>query len=888
MNKRIILGVFFLLLTHAALLPGKAWGQEVVKIGLIPFRVYAADQATVENWPQQAAKTLSTELAKDDRIILVEEEKIKGALTRFGRMEPEEQQIRAIGAAVDADYIVYGSATRINGSISLDARILDVHQPQAFVSAFAEGKDPESLEQIAGRLSREISVKILKKELAAKVLIEGNKAIDESAIRAQIKLKDGDILSPRSVREDLKIIYQMGYFQDVRAEKRDWVRGKAIVFIVEEKPVIKEIKFKGNKAIKISELQEVIDLKPRTVLNLNVVKESMNKILQKYREEAFFAAEVKYELETPRPGEAIVLYHIQEHKKIRIRNIKFSGNAHFSDEQLKKLLPETKEESFFSWMTKAGTFKEETLERDLDALVAFYMQKGFFQMKVGKPQVTHDQHQLSVVIPIEEGRQFRVGKVDIIGDLITLREDLFKLIHVHPGEILNRDKVRDSISQLTDEYADKGYAFVDVSPQTIFYKEHNLVDLIFDIHKGSKVYFERINIMGNTKTRDKVIRRELKAVEGELYSLSSLKKSRENLNILRYFNEINLSSKKGSADDKLDLNVQVEEAPTGMLSVGAGYSSIDQFMAMVQISQANLFGRGQKLSLSAQLGAISQYYNLSFTEPWLFDTRVSAGGDIYRTRREYTDYTVLKSGGGVRFGFPLFEYVRGYSSYKYEQVDISDVKDAASILIQEQVGTSTTSSVSAALRRDTRDNFLEPSKGSDNSVSVEYAGGQLGGSNFFTRYSASSAWFTTPFWKMTFMGRGRIGFIQGNEGHTIPLYERYRLGGINTVRGFKAFTIGPKAATGEVIGGDKELLFNFEATFPLIPGIKLKGLIFFDAGNAFDIGEPYRMENLRTSVGGGLRWISPIGPLRLEWGYNLSPKEDEQRQGWEFSIGTFF
>ncbi len=719
-------------------------------------------------------------------------------------------------------------------------------------------------------------------------MVEGNQAIEESAIRAQIKIKEGDIFSPRAVREDLKAIYQLGYFQDVKAEKRPWGRGQAVVFVVEEKPVIKEVKFSGNKALKTSELQEVIDLKPRTVLNLNAVKENLQKIQKKYRDEAYLAAEINYELETPKKGEVVVHYRIKEGEKIRIKSIKFSGNKHFTDERLKKLLPETKEKGLFSWLTKSGIYKEETLERDLDAILAFYLQKGFYQAKVGKPQVVYSKDHIDIIIPVEEGPQFKVGRVDLTGDLILPKEELYKFISLFPGEIFNIDKVRESITKLTDYYADQGYAFVEVSPQTVIQPEKKYVDLTLHIHQGSKVYFERINIQGNTKTRDKVIRRELKVVEGDLYSIRALNKSRENLQRLGFFKEVNLTPKKGSGEDKMDLTIQVEEQPTGAFSVGVGYSSIDQLMTMLQISQINLFGRGQRLVVSAQIGSISQYYNISFTEPWLFDTRISAGGDLYRTRREYDDYTVLRAGGGARFGFPLFEEVRGYLSYKYEQVEISDVLDTASYLIQEAKGTSTTSSVAAALRRDTRDHYLEPTKGSDNTISIEYAGGPLGGTNYFTRYGLNTTWFFTPFWKLTFMGRGRLGYIQSHEGHPVPLFERYRLGGINTIRGFKAFSIGPKAPNGEVIGGDKELLFNFELTFPLIPTIKLKGVIFFDAGNAFDIGESYRLDKLRTSVGAGIRWISPVGPLRLEWGYNISPQEGEQRQSLDFTIGTFF
>ena len=886
MNKPFLAKLFLVFFLSILLGPGEARGQEVMKVGILPLRLYARDREMMKDWPARVAGVLSAEMKKDEQIVLVEEEKIRGALEETGRAEVDESLAREIGKKVDADYMVMGSITRINSSVSLDIRVLDVFQKEAMASTFKTGKTPEDLLSLAREASREVNLKMLKKEPIAKVLIEGNKAIEESAIRAQIKTREGEVYSPAVIRGDLKVLHQMGYFQNIRVEKRDWGRGKAVVFVVEEKPVIREIKFSGNKNIKTSDLLEVVDLKPRTVLSLNAVKENVNKIIKKYREEAYFLAEVQYELETPRKGDVVVHFKIKENEKVRIKKIAFSGNAHYSDAVLKKLLPETKEADFFSWLTKSGAYKEETVEKDTDAIMAFYMLKGFLQVKVAKPKVEVDKDGITITIPVEEGRQFKVGRLDLKGDLIAPKMELFKLVPIYPGEIFNRQKVSQSISNLTDRYADQGYAFVDVSPQVIPHDDQPLVDLLFDIRQGSKVYFERINIMGNTKTRDKVIRRELRTVEGELYSLTALKKSRDNLNYLGFFKEVDVSTKKGSADDKMVLSVRVEEAPTGSVSTGVGYSSIDKLVALLSISQNNLFGRGQRLVLSGQLGSVSSYYNLSFTEPRLFDTEVLAGGDIYNTFRDYDEYSIRRTGGLARFGFPLFEDIRVYTQYLYEVVDTYNILDTSSEIIKSQKGVSTTSSIYLGLRRDTRDHRFDPTKGSENGISVNYAGRFLGGTNEFTKYQAFSSWFLTPFSDLTFSARGRIGFIEGDP--IIPLYERFRLGGINTVRGFKAYSIGPKAPNGEVIGGDKDLIFNFEMIFPLVKEIKLKGLLFFDAGNAWDIGEPYRLEDLRTSAGIGFRWMSPFGPLRLEWGYNLKPQEGESRSSWEFTIGTFF
>ncbi len=862
-------------------------GQEIVKVGVLPFRVNSPDPENRRVWPAEGAKAFEAELGKEERIVLIEEEAIREALAQTSPAEGEEQRAREVGRKLGADFMAVGSITRIDGSISLDVRLLDVYREGVAASVFAVGRAPD-LESVVKQGGREASIRILRKEVIAKVLIEGNRAIEESAIRAQLKTKEGDFYSAPAIREDLKNVYQMGYFQDVRVEMRDWERKKAVVFVVEEKPILKEIKFSGNKEIKTSELLEVIDLKPRTVLNLNAVKENVGKILKKYRDEAYFAAEVNYEMETLRKGEVVVTFRIKENEKVRISKITFTGNVHYSDETLKNALPETKEKNIFSWVSKAGTYKEDTLERDLDGIVAFYLLKGFLEVKVGKPKVTADKNGITISIPVEEGRQFKAARVDIQGDLIAPKEELLKLVRVYTGEIFSRENVRQTISNLTDRYADQGYAFVDVTPQTIPHPEAPLVDFILDIRQGSKVYFERINILGNTKTRDKVIRRELLTVEGEQYSLTAMKKSRENLNYLQYFKEVNITTKKGSADDKMVVNVQVEEAPTGSISMGAGYSSIDKVVAILSISQNNLFGRGQKVVASAQLGSISQYYNLSFTEPRLFDTQILAGADLYNTYRDYDDYSIKRTGGLARLGIPVVEQIRSYIQYRYEVEEVYSIDSSASDLLKSEAGSSTTSSIYGALRRDTRDNRLDPSKGADHAVSVEYAGGPLGGSNDFTKYIGTTSWFVTPIWKLTFSARGRIGYIDGRGENGIPLEERFRLGGIYTLRGFKAYSVGPKTPEGEVIGGDKELLFNFEMLFPISSEIKLKGLIFFDAGNAWDVGDPYNPGDLRTSVGLGFRWASPVGPLRLEWGYNLHPRNGEDRSSWDFAIGAFF
>jgi outer membrane protein insertion porin family len=378
--------------------------------------------------------------------------------------------------------------------------------------------------------------------------------------------------------------------------------------------------------------------------------------------------------------------------------------------------------------------------------------------------------------------------------------------------------------------------------------------------------------------------------EKGLFDAVALRKSNENLHRLDFFEEINLSTSPGSQEDRMKLKVEVKEKMTGSFSVGAGYSAVDQIVLMGQIAQRNLFGRGQRLSLDAQIGARTNRYNLTFFEPWLLDSRVSANLNLYNWLRIWDNYTKNSLGGTFELGYPLFEeFTRGFLSYTYDDANVTDIQAGSAQIIMDMAGRHQTSSVRLTLKRDSRDQIFNASKGSVNTASVEYAGGPLGGTNAWTRYIASSGWYFPLFWGTTFFANGKWGYIKQNAGGDLLLYEKFYLGGINSVRGFKYYDISPvDPVTGQKIGGEQMLQFNFEFIFPLIQKAGIKGLVFFDAGNAYTKEETMSFGSLRKSVGVGIRWYSPMGPLRLEWGWNLEPKPGENTNNWDFSIGTFF
>jgi outer membrane protein insertion porin family len=407
------------------------------------------------------------------------------------------------------------------------------------------------------------------------------------------------------------------------------------------------------------------------------------------------------------------------------------------------------------------------------------------------------------------------------------------------------------------------------------------------LKKGKQVYFEKIIIAGNTKTRDKVIRRELKVYEQELFSGRRLKRGMRNLYRLDFFEDIKVNTIKGRSDDKMILKIDVSEKPTGTFSFGGGYSSVEHLFVMSSISQKNLFGRGQILKLKGQIGGTTNRYTLSFTEPWLFDIPLSAGFDLYKWDTDYDSYDKSSKGGGVRFGYPVFDFTRLYLSYKYEIGDISNIEDDASESILEMEGENILSSISTILRYDSRDRIFNPSKGQNHKISLEYAG--IGGDIGFTKYLAETGWYIPMFWGTVGFMHGEIGYVKESSGRKLPDYERFYLGGMNSMRGFDWQDIHVTDEDGAEIGGETYIQFNIEFVFPLIKKAGIVGVIFYDTGNVYESAGSIKLGDMRQSAGYGFRWYSPIGPIRLENGYILDPEEGEDTGGrWDFTMGAAF
>lgn len=751
-------------------------------------------------------------------------------------------------------------------------------------------------------------------EKVSEVSVKGNRRIESAAILKVIKLKAGDTLFADKVDDDIRAIYKLGYFEDVKATLDKTESTTVLTYLVSEKPVIRDIKIEGNKEISLDKIKESLEIKQNTIFSPRDLTKSIKKLKKVYADEGYYLAEIDSSVEKRSPTEVKVLLKIQEGKKVLIDTIRFEGNKAFPERRLKKAM-ETSERWMFSWLTGAGTYKEDVLKNDVNLVADLYFNEGFVNVKVGEPSVRilEDKSGLEVLIGITEGDQYRVGSLGFKGEMVETPEVLAKKIKLKGGDIFSRSVLRTDVFTLTDLYADKGFAFANITPLSKVNAESKTIDITFEMEKGEKVYIDRINISGNAKTRDKVIRRELKLAEGDLYGSTPLKRSKQNLMNLGFFEEANLVTAKGSADNKLDLNIQVKEKATGTFSIGAGYSSLDGVIGQGSIQQANFLGLGLKATLAASLGGSSQTYNLGLTDPYFLDSRWTVGADLYRSERDYTDFSRRLTGGDVKAGYPLSDTLSTFWIYKYEEKEIYDLSTslATSItngtVVSETTGT--TSSITGSLSSNTTDYRLDPSRGMMNSLAVEVAG--LGGTNRFARFINENAVYFPAGFGTVFALRGTLGHIRGLGDTPVPLDEHFYLGGINTLRGYSSRTVSPykvvtttteatatTAATTThdkvYIGGNTEAYFNLEYQFPLLKDVGLKGVLFFDAGNASGSGRDI-FNKVQTSYGAGIRWFSPIGPLRLEYGIPINPRTDpllgeiDSKSGrLEFSIGSFF
>jgi outer membrane protein insertion porin family len=739
------------------------------------------------------------------------------------------------------------------------------------------------------------------------IQIAGNKKVEADTIRSKMSIKVGDPFIPSKVRQDIENIYRMGYFSDVKVDAEGYQGGLRLTFNVVERPILASFNFEGNEKLESTKLREKVNLTAYSIYNPSLVEENAEKLRLFYQDEGYYNAQVLPLIkETKR--DVRVIYQIKEGDKVRISKVTFVGNEKISTKKIKKVISTKKYIPLWSWVMKTGTYKVVDFSQDIERIKGLYYNNGYIQVNVGEPKVelSADKKSLSITIPIHEGDQFRYGTIDVSGNKVFTAKELMEKVKSKPGEIMNRDLMKDDVVALTDMYGSKGYAFASISPVIKPNTEKKLVDVTLEISEGDQIFVNRINISGNIKTRDKIIRRELKFDEGQIYDTTSLKTSYDRLKNLDFFEDVQIVPERKAEKDTVDLNVKVKEKSTGSFSIGGGYSTIDRLVGIGEITQNNFLGLGEMLKFKGEFGARTQNFNLSFLEPWLLDRPVSLRIDLFKEERTYTGYAEKSTGASLSLGRRFWDYWGITGTYSWSDERYFDVVDTIStdpLFVQSQEF-KTTGKIGVNFYRDSRDNYLDPRRGSNNSIYTEYAATALGGDNAFYKVIGDSTWYFPFFLDTAFSIHGRIGYAAGLQGRPLPLNERFFVGGMGTVRGLDWGTAGPRfpiskldkitgatvitSAIGDPKGGSKELVFNGEYTFPLFAAVKLRGVTFVDAGRAFDDGEGYDLSKLTYTAGAGLRWTSPMGLIRLEYGYVLNRKQDERSGKFEFSMGSMF
>jgi len=718
--------------------------------------------------------------------------------------------------------------------------------------------------------------------------ITGNKKISTGTVMAKLSSKEGDSFSKNAVQDDIKSLFKIGYFDDVTVEIEPFEGGVKLIYKLVEKPSITSIDFQGNDEFDKDKLKEQITLTLGAIANLSLITDNAKSIVSFYQSEGYWLVKVIPIIREISTDAVALTYQIDEGPKVKVKKVSIEGNSALSDREIRKAM-QTRKWWLFSFLTGSGIYKRDQMRDDVERIRDLYHSIGYIYVVISEPKIelSPDRKKLYILLTVSEGNQYRVGDITVQGNTVFSESELFEDLDIASGQIFSRRALREDVDHIIDRYMENGYARVDVNPLINVRKQELIADITLSITEGGIFRIGRVNITGNTKTRDKVIRREVRLDEGEIFNKKMIRRSYQRISNLNFFESVDVSPVPRTDAQLVDINIDVKEKLTGMLSIGGGYSSIDKFMVMGEITQTNLFGKGLYLKFRADLSARRTNYKISLRDPWFLDKPVSATFSVYNEEVDYLDYDKKATGASVGFGKEITEYIGGNITYNIEQAEITNIDSDASEIIKDQEGTKLTSSISPSIWRDSRNNFLDPTEGSKNALYTSIAG--LGGDNYYWKAVADSLWYVPAPLKTTFSVRGRAGYATGYAGEKLPLYERFYVGGINTIRGLGFGEGGPRDDEGEVIGGNWEMIINTELIFPLIEDIRLKGLVFFDYGGAFDEDKSFEFsEDMRSTAGVGVRWMSPLGPIRLEYGFNLDPKQDENDSKLEFSMGGVF
>lgn len=726
------------------------------------------------------------------------------------------------------------------------------------------------------------------------VRVEGTQRIEPRTVLSYLGLASGSHFTQAEIDSGLKNLFATGFFSDVKLLRE----GSTLLVRVVENPSINKVAFEGNERIETKDLEKEVELKERSIYAKEKVQSDVARILNIYRRSGRYNATVEPKLIQRDQNRVDLVYEISEGPVAKVEKINFIGNNQYDADTLRSAL-RTEETRWYKFLTDNDKYDPDRLQFDEELLRRFYVNEGYadFQVKSAHAELSQNKDAFYLTFIVDEGPQYSYGNIKVNSEIKETAEkpDFDKSITTKTGNTYNASEVESSIDAMTKELGDRGYAFVDIQPKLDRDTAKKLINLSYVIKPGPRVYVERINVTGNVRTLDEVVRREFRISEGDPYNSSKLQRSEQRINNLGFFEKAEIKNEPGSAPDKTVVNVDVKEKSTGEVNVGAGYSSTDGVLGDFGITERNLLGRGQELKTNFTYATRRKQAQLGFTEPYFLGREISAGFDLYRIRQDFlseSGYQIDTTGFNLRSSYSLQENLRHGITYSLRNTDINDVKPDASLYIREQTGKNVNSSIGQSLTYDTRDNKFNPSNGYFLRLTEEFAG--LGGDSRYLKHEAKTSYYYTvyPKWILGMLGSG--GYTFGLSGRDVNINDRFFLGG-DDLRGFRNAGVGPRdTSSRDALGGNIYYSGTAEVKFPLgLPEeMGVSGAVFNDVGSLWNVDQTgpniFDQNSLRASAGAGVLWSSPFGPIRVDFAHAYLKEKPDLTENFRFSFGTRF
>jgi outer membrane protein insertion porin family len=886
--KRLLCFILFF-----SMLPLGSWAQsqKLTKVMIFPFKIVS--KAGPPKYGTELSGAVGSELTREGDVELLSGQPFVSAVQER-KVDPA--RLMRIGRRLGAQAAIWGTITKLDDGYGVELWVVGQDNPQKARLFSANGKDMEELGTRVRELSAQIGDLILKRPKIGEIKIEGNKRIEREAILNKLDVRPGTPFRKSILGKEIREIYSMGYFDDVQINAEETPEGTIDLKVtVKERPSIQTIDIEGNKVFHKDEIIDKLTTKRFYVASNEKIRAAVETIKKMYEKAGYHQPKIDHEIKDLSKNEAKLIFKINEGPKSYLTHVVFQGRNKLSESDIRKLVT-LKEKTWWWFLDDSGKFTNETLEENRMRIAVAYHDNGFIDVQVGAPKVDYKDGTVTVTYPIREGSRFQVRKVNVEGDLILPAKKLIAALKVQPHTWFRRSLVAEDIKELTKTYNNLGYAYVDIEPRQKVNEKYDFLDLTYHITKGERVTIEKVEIAGNERTRDKIIRRALAVSEGDRYSADAFEATKKRLEGMDFFEAVRLKTSPGSRPDLMNVTVEVVEKKTGQLSAGLGYSSQDGAMGNISLQERNLFGMGIMASAKGNLSARRNTYEGSVTYPWIFDMPLSGTVRGYKSRLKESNYLRDGEGFSVHLGYPLYGFWGMSTGISRDSSKLSGFEQgfARSVVnYYKQYGTVaqkflnvSENALSFGLQRDTRNNAVIPTGGSKISLSSRFSG--FGGDLTFASHNAEMSYYYPLFWRAVLKLRTNGSLLQEVGPDPIPFDRRLLLGGVSSIRGYQAGQIGPRDRYGNIIGGDRALFANLECLFPLVDQLKLNGVVFFDAGNAWNVSDSPFLTSVKAGFGCGIRWVSPMGPLRIEYGWKVNPQKGETAGAVAFSMGQLF